>query len=103
MGILTRYFLRAHFAPFLFSLVVLTGLLFINTVARRFEELAGKGLPIGVIMEVFGLSFFHIFALTLPMAVLVAVLYSFSQLTADNEITALKASGVSLRRLLVPL
>jgi lipopolysaccharide export system permease protein len=37
------------------------------------------------------------------MAVLVSVLFAFSQLTADNEITALKASGVSLRRLMVSL
>src|SRR5262245_24688373 len=103
MRILTRYFLRTHLAPFFFSLTILTGLLFINTVARRFEDLAGKGLPIPVILKVFALSFPHILALTLPMAVLVSVLYSFSQLAADNEITALKANGVNLRRLLVPL
>jgi lipopolysaccharide export system permease protein len=103
MRILTRYLLRSHVGPFLFSLTVLTSLLFINNVARRFEELAGKGLPAGVILEVFALSLPHILALTLPMAVLVSVLYAFSQLAADNEITALKASGVSLRRLLIPL
>lgn len=102
MRILTRYFLRSLVAPFFFSLTVLTGLLFVNVVARRFEELAGKGLPIGVISEVFLLSLPHILALTLPMAVLVAVLFSYSQLTAENEITALKANGVSLRRLLLP-
>ena len=103
MRILTRYFLRSHIAPFLFSLTVLTGLLFVNTIARRFEELAGKGLPLSVILEVFALSLPHILALTLPMAVLVSVLYTFSQLTAENEITALKASGISLRSLLIPL
>ncbi|HEX6940540.1 MAG TPA: LptF/LptG family permease [Longimicrobiales bacterium] len=103
MRILTRYLLRAHLGPFLFSLSVLTGLLLINTVARRFQELAGKGLPISVIAEVFVLSIPYTLALTLPMSVLVAVLYVFSQLTADNEITALKASGVSLVRLLAPL
>ena len=103
MRILTRYFLRAHIAPFLFSLTVLTSLLFVNTIARRFEELAGKGLPMSVIFEVFALSLPHILALTLPMAVLVAVLYAFSQMTAENEITALKANGISLRRLLIPL
>ncbi|HSL71878.1 MAG TPA: LptF/LptG family permease, partial [Longimicrobiales bacterium] len=103
MRILTRYFLRSHLGPFFFSLTVLTSLLFVNTVARRFEELAGKGLPTSVIFEVFVFSLPHILALTLPMAVLVAVLYAFSQLTAENEITALKANGVSLRRLLVPL
>jgi lipopolysaccharide export system permease protein len=103
MRILTRYFLKQHLGPFIFSLIVLTSLLFINAVARRFEDLAGKGLPSDIIFEVYLYSFPHILALTLPMAVLVAVLYSFSQLTADNEITALKASGVNMRRLLLPL
>ncbi len=103
MRILTRYLLRSHVGPFFFSLTVLTSLLFINNVARRFEELAGKGLPVQVILEVFALSLPHILALTMPMAVLVSVLFAFSQLAADNEITALKASGVSLRRLLIPL
>ena len=103
MGILTRYILRAHVAPFFFALSVLTGILMINTVARRLESLAGKGLPWSVMAEVFVLSLPHILALTLPMAVLVATLFAFSRLAADNEITALKASGVNLNRLLIPL
>ena len=103
MRILTRYLLRVHIAPFLFALTVLTGLLFINTVARRFDQLAGKGLGAGVIIEALALSLPHILALTLPMAVLVAVLYAFSQMTAENEISALKASGVNLTQILGPL
>ena len=103
MRILTRYLLRLHWGPFLFALSALTGLLLVNTVAKRFEELAGKGLPLSVILEVFALSIPHIVALTLPMAVLVAVLYAFSQLSAENELTALKSSGVNLVRLLMPL
>src|SRR5206468_3215880 len=42
-------------------------------------------------------------ALTLPMAVLVATLYAFSRLAAENEITALKASGVTLMDILKPV
>lgn len=103
MRILTRYFLRAHLAPFLFAFSTLTGLLFVNTIARKFQDFAGKGLGARVILEVMGLSFPHIVALTLPMSVLVAVLYTFSQLAADNEITAMKANGLNLLRLLVPL
>lgn len=104
MRILTRYLLRLHAGPFLFSLLLLTGLLFVNTVAKRFEdELAGKGLGLDVILEVMALSVPHVVALTLPMAVLVAVLYAFSSLSAENEVTALKASGVNLARLLVPV
>ena len=49
MRILARYLLKAAGGPFLFALGVLTGLLMINTVARRIEDLAGKGLPASVI------------------------------------------------------
>ena len=42
------------------------------------------------------LSIPFILAMTLPMAVLVAVLYTFNQLASDNEISAMKASGVSM-------
>jgi lipopolysaccharide export system permease protein len=103
MRILTRYVLRAHLGPFFFALSILTGLLFVNTIAKRFEDLAGKGLPLSVIWEFLYLSLPHIIALTLPMAVLVSTLYAFSQLSAENEIAAIKASGVNLLRLMVPL
>jgi lipopolysaccharide export system permease protein len=95
--------LRAHLGPFLFALSVLTGMLYVNTVARRLPELAGKGLSAAIFAKVMLLSLPHIVALTLPMAVLVAVLYAYSSLAADNEVTALKASGVNMLRLLVPI
>jgi lipopolysaccharide export system permease protein len=103
MRILTRYLIRAHLGPFLFALFALTGLLFVNMVARRYQDLAGKGLPLQVVLEVFYLSLPHIVALTLPMAVLIAALYAFSQMASENEITALKASGVSMVRLVMPI
>ncbi len=103
MSILTRYLVRAHIGPFLFALTVLTGLLFLNAVAQRMEDLAGKGLTWDVIAEFLILSLPHTVALTLPMAVLVAVLYTFSELTAGNEFTAMAAGGVRPARLLLPL
>jgi lipopolysaccharide export system permease protein len=63
----------------------------------------GKGLPWTVIAEVFVLSLPFIVAMTLPMAVLLAVLYTFSHLAADNEITALRASGFSIYQVLAPV
>jgi lipopolysaccharide export system permease protein len=103
MRILTQYLLKSHVGPFLFALFALSGIMFVQTIARRLQDLAGKGLPTSVILEVMYLSMPHILALTLPMAVLVAVLYAFAQLAAENEITALKASGVNLVRLMMPL
>ncbi|MBI4513855.1 MAG: LptF/LptG family permease [Gemmatimonadetes bacterium] len=99
MKILTRYVLREHAGPFLAATLVLTGLMLLNQVARRMDELAGKGLPWNAIAEVFLLSLPFILAMTIPMAVLVAVCYAFGRLSGDGELTALKASGIGLPRL----
>jgi lipopolysaccharide export system permease protein len=102
-GILTRYLLRLHAAPFAFALCALTLLLLLNEIGHRFNKLLGKGLDWTVIARVFVLSIPFILAVTVPMAVLIAILYTFNQLAADNEITALKANGIHLPRLLAPL
>jgi lipopolysaccharide export system permease protein len=103
MGILTRYLIRAHAGPFFFALTALTSMLFLNAIAQRLEDLAGKGLTMDVILDFLVLSIPHTVALTLPMAVLVSVLYAWSDLTANNEITAMKAGGISPQRLLLPM
>jgi lipopolysaccharide export system permease protein len=100
--ITTRYVLREHLGPLLFSLSALTSLLLLNYIARKFGDLAGKGIPARVIAEFFLLSVPFTVAMTLPMAVLVSALYAFSRLASENEITAYKASGVSMGRLLTP-
>ena len=102
MKIISRYVLKEHFGPFTFALTALTSLMLLQYIARQFGNLVGKGLPWQVIMQFFLLSIPFTVAMTLPMAVLVAVLYAFSRLASENEITALKAGGVSMRQLVVP-
>ena len=103
IAVLTKYLVRAHMGPFLFSLSTITGLIFLNAVAQRIDSLVGKGLSWTVVAEFLLLSLPHTVALSLPMAVLVAVLYAFSELTEHNEIMALSAGGVRPTRVLVPL
>ena len=103
MRIITKYLIRAHAGPFLFAFSALTGLLFLNAVAQRMDDLVGKGLAWDVIGEFLLLSLPHTIALTLPMAILVSVLYTFSDLTAANEITAMAAGGIRPLRILLPL
>jgi len=100
--IISRYVLKEHLGPFTFALTALTSLMLLQYIARQFGNLVGKGLRWQVILEFFLLSIPFTVAMTLPMAVLVAVLYAFSRLASENEITALKAGGVSMRQLLVP-
>jgi lipopolysaccharide export system permease protein len=101
--LLSRYLLRQLIAPFCFSLAAATSLMLLNQVAKRFGALVGKGLPWSVIAEVFALSLPFILAMTIPMAVLLAVLYALSHLAADNEVMALRATGVSVPQMLRPL
>jgi LPS export ABC transporter permease LptG len=101
--LLNRYVLRQLAAPFLFALAAQTSLMLLSQVAKKFGALVGKGLPWTVIGEVFLLSLPFIIAMTLPMAVLLAVLYTFSHLAADNEITATRASGISVYQILTPV
>ncbi|HVX89381.1 MAG TPA: LptF/LptG family permease [Gemmatimonadales bacterium] len=103
LRLLDRYILRQTLAPFFFALAALTSILLLNQVARRLPKLVGKGLPWSVIGEVFGLTIPFIIVMTLPMALLLAILYAFTHLGADNEITAMKASGVSIRQMLAPV
>jgi lipopolysaccharide export system permease protein len=103
LGVLTRYLIRVHLGPFLFALGTITGLIFLNSVAQRMEGLLGKGLSWTVLGEFLLLSLPHTVALSLPMSVLVAVLYAFSELTASNEITALSSGGVRPLRIMLPV
>jgi lipopolysaccharide export system permease protein len=103
LRLLSRYLLRQLAAPFLFGLGALTSLMLLSQIAKKFGALVGKGLSWGVIAEVFALSLPFIVAMTIPMAVLLAVLYAFSHLAADNEITAMRASGISVYQILAPV
>ena len=103
LRILTRYVLRQLVAPFLFAAILLTALMMLDVVADRFGSLVGKGLGWQPVSEVFLYSIPFMFAVIVPMAVLVAVLYVFNRLAADNEISAMKASGISLGRITAPV
>lgn len=103
MRTLTRYLLRLHLAPFLFAATGLTLLLLLDQVSKRFQDLIGKDLDGLVIAEVFVYSIPFIVAQTLPMAALISVLYVFSRLEGDFEITAIKASGIPLARIMAPV
>lgn len=101
--IISRYVLKEHVGPLLFAFTALTSLLLLSYIARQLGQLVGKGLGWQVIGEFMLLSIPFTFAMTVPMSILVSTLYAFSRLAAENEVTALKASGTSMWRLLTPV
>jgi lipopolysaccharide export system permease protein len=100
---LDRYVLKEHVGPLVFALSALTALMLLNYIAKQFGVLVGKGLEWTVIAEFFLLAIPFTIAMTLPMAVLVATIYAMSRLAAENEVTAMKASGVDLHVVLRPV
>ena len=70
---------------------------------KYIDELVGKGLPMSVIGELFFYAALKMVPLALPLAILLASLMVFGNLGEKFELTAMKASGVSLFRIMKPL
>ena len=102
MRLLTRYIVKQLFMPFIFSLLIIVFILFTQFLLRAIDRFMGKGLEAGIIFEYLFLNLGWIAALAVPMAVLVAALMSFGQFSEDNEITAMRASGISFTTIIRP-
>ena len=101
MRLLRSYILRLHLVPFLLGFGVLTFLMVMDTLFDYLDLIVNRGVPVLTVVELFTLSLGYIVALTVPCAVLVAALMTFGRLSQDNEITALRASGVNLLSVLI--
>ena len=103
MPLLHRYILRAHAGPFIFSLATLMFIFLLQFVMKFIDQLVGKGLTAWVIIELVALNLSWMLVLAVPMSVLVATLMAFGELSSRNEITAMKAGGVSIYRMMAPV
>ena len=102
MRLISRHILRAMGAPFIWGVAALTGLMLLNGLPPIIETFGGKGIPASVMIEGVLLVVPSLLALTLPMAVLVSVLYGYSQLAANLEMVAMYANGLSVWRMARP-
>ncbi|MCK5147822.1 LptF/LptG family permease [bacterium] len=103
MKILSKYILKEHIGPFVFSLLTIIFIFLINTIFRDLGKLLNKGVSIGIILQFFALNLAWIVALAVPMSVLIATLMAFGRFSSDHELTALKASGLHFYRLVTPV
>ncbi len=98
-----RHILKAHAAPFFGSFFVLMFLFVLQFIMKFMDQLIGKGLSGAIIIELMIMNLAWMVVLAVPMAVLIATLMAFGGLSASSEITAMKASGVSLYKMVVPV
>jgi lipopolysaccharide export system permease protein len=102
MRTLERYVLREHISPFFMGFGVVTFILTLDLLYDYLDLLIGKGVAASKVFQLFFLGLGWMIALSVPCGVLVAALVAFGRLSQDNEISAMRASGVNLLRMLVP-
>lgn len=101
--LLDRYILLELSIPFGLTLAALMMILLTEQMLRLVELLINKGVSLFTVVKVFVFLLPAFLVIAVPVAVLIATIIAFSRLTADNEITALKAGGISLIRMSRPV
>jgi lipopolysaccharide export system permease protein len=100
--ILARYVLAQFFPPLLFGMAIFSGVLVLDKVFDLVDLLVNKDVSLLVSAKMFLLFLPTVLTLTVPMAVLLACLLTFGRLSEDNEVTAMRASGLSFFQILWP-
>ena len=101
--ILSLYIIREIAALFLLGIMVFTLILLMGRLIKLTDLVISRGVPLADVsrMILYLMPSFLVF--TIPMAFLLAVLLAFGRLSADNEITVMKAGGISLMQLMPPV
>ena len=101
MFILNQYIARKLFLTTLAATGVLTFVVLIGALIKA-ATLLSKGVPVGALGMLILLTIPTLLKYTLPFALLCAVILVFSRLAADNELTAMRASGVGVWQIVSP-
>ena len=102
-SIITRYIFSAFFPPFVVSSGVLVFVFLMTRILEITDMVVNYQVSLWVIARLFFYTMPFFLQFVIPMSVMMAVLLTFLRLSSDNEITAMKASGVSVYRLLPPV
>lgn len=103
MKTLDRYVIREVLPPFVIALLVFTFILIIPFIIELAEQMIAKGVPWPMLVRLMVTLLPQALALTIPMALLIAILVAFGRLSTDREVVVMMACGVSPYRLLRPL
>src|SRR5579884_2248478 len=99
-NILSRSIFREIITSSVLGSVLLTFVLFLQRVEKLFETLVRSSAPPTTVLGLFALAVPFTFTFTIPLGVLMGVLITLNRMSSDGEITAMRAAGVSSRRLL---
>ena len=103
MRILRDYILKEFFHSFTLSIIVFTFVLLVGNIIKLADLVINKGVNVFSVLKLFLYLVPWLLSFTLPVAALTAVILSFGRFSSDGELTAMRASGISLARISVPV
>jgi lipopolysaccharide export system permease protein len=101
--ILRNYILKEFLSAFLLSIFVLTFVMILGNLIKLAELIVTKGIPLLIAGKLFLYLIPFLFSFILPVSTLSAILLSIGRLSSDNELIAIRSSGVNLFKILLPI
>ncbi len=95
--------LRSYLGPALATFFIVVFVLLMQFLWKYVDELVGKGLEWDVILQLMFYASFTFVPMALPISILLASLMTFGNLGEQYELVAMKAAGISLRKVMMPL
>ncbi len=103
MRILSRYILKEFLSYLGYALLAFSVVFILVDLVDKMDRFIDSGVGIRIILLNYLFYLPWVITLIMPVAMLLATMFSLGRLVSDNEVTALKASGISLYRVLFPL
>ncbi|MBI2253846.1 MAG: LPS export ABC transporter permease LptF [Proteobacteria bacterium] len=97
------YILKRVALPLLATVGIAMAALLLERLIRLLDLFANRGGPLNIVLKMLANLVPHYLGIAVPAALFVGVLYASMRLSSDSELDAMRASGLSLRRLLMPI
>ena len=102
MKLIDKYLLRSFFVPFAYCFIGFAMIYIIFDLFNNLSDFIDAKTPILLVVKFYLFLMPSVLIYIVPISLMLALLYSLSSLTRNNELTAMRASGVSLFRLMMP-
>jgi len=100
---LHKFIIKSFLGPFFMTFFICVFILLMQFLWKYIDDLVGKGLDWGIVSELLMYAAFGLIPLAFPLAMLLASIMTFGNLGENYELVAMKASGISLFRIMRPL
>ncbi len=98
-----KLILKSYLGPLVLTFFIIMFVLMMNALFRYIDELVGKGLGFGVIVELMWYVTLTMISMGLPLITLLASIMTLGNLGENNELLAMKSAGMSFSRIVRPL